>query len=63
MPGRWQIPLWTIVALVGIARIFVGAHLPLDVVGGMLLGGIIGAAVRAVFHLTGLGNLFIQPPP
>ena len=60
LPWRWAIALWTLAALVGIARIFVGAHLPLDVVGGMLLGGLIGTGVRTLFSLARLRNLFVE---
>jgi membrane-associated phospholipid phosphatase len=38
----------TMVAVVGITRIYVGAHLPLDVVGGAALGLAIAAVVRFV---------------
>ncbi len=37
---------WTAAVLVAIARVYVGAHLPLDVVGGFALGSAIGAAVN-----------------
>ena len=37
---------WVAVAFVGLARIYVGAHLPLDVVGGFALGSAIGAVVN-----------------
>ncbi len=50
--------LWIIVGLVGIARIYVGAHLPLDVIGGIALGWAVGAAV----HL-GLGSPSRRPTP
>src|SRR5205085_8882867 len=40
--------LWAGVAIVGVARIYVGAHLPIDVVGGAALGWAVGAA----FHLA-----------
>ncbi|HVL97739.1 MAG TPA: lysylphosphatidylglycerol synthase domain-containing protein [Egibacteraceae bacterium] len=39
---------WGVVGTVALARVFVGAHLPLDIVGGTALGWTIGAAV----HLT-----------
>ena len=37
---------WIAVALVGVARIYVGAHLPVDVLGGLGVGWAIGAAVN-----------------
>ncbi len=43
---RWRRWIWAIPAVVGFARVFVGAHLPLDVVAGFLLGWTIGAAVH-----------------
>ena len=36
-------------AFVGLARIYVGAHLPLDIVGGAALGLLVGGAVRLAF--------------
>lgn len=35
LPGRWRILPWVVVALNGLGRIYVGAHNPLDVIGGM----------------------------
>jgi glycosyltransferase 2 family protein len=37
---------WVAVVFVAIARVYVGAHLPLDVVGGLALGSVIGAIVN-----------------
>ena len=38
LPGRWRILPWSVVALVGFARVYLGAHNPLDIVGGVGLG-------------------------
>jgi uncharacterized membrane protein YbhN (UPF0104 family)/membrane-associated phospholipid phosphatase len=45
--------LWVGVAVVGLARVFVGAHLPVDVIGGWLLGWAVGLIVRLVFGTPG----------
>src|SRR5205807_6285401 len=34
LPGRWRLLPWVAVALNGVARVYVGAHNPLDIVGG-----------------------------
>jgi undecaprenyl-diphosphatase len=44
-PG-WRRAVWAIPLLVGLARVYVGAHLPLDVVGGWALGYTVAAAVH-----------------
>jgi glycosyltransferase 2 family protein len=43
---RWRLPLAALSGFVPFARIYVGAHLPLDVVGGSALGLAIGSAVN-----------------
>lgn len=48
VPGRWRMPLAATSVGVGAARVYVGAHLPLDVAGGMALGVATERAVRAV---------------
>ena len=40
---------WLLVALIAIARVYVGAHLPADVIGGFALGWIVGSAINLVF--------------
>lgn len=42
----WRVVVVTTAVLVGLARIYVGAHFPLDVIGGAALGLAIGGAVR-----------------
>jgi undecaprenyl-diphosphatase len=48
--------------LVGVSRIFVGVHYPLDVIGGMILGGIEGAVMAGVlWKLSQAGQLAPSP--
>lgn len=42
---KWRIVVWGCAAGVGIGRIFVGAHLPLDVVGGGAVGWAVGSVL------------------
>jgi glycosyltransferase 2 family protein len=44
LPRRARHATWLVVALVSAARVYVGAHLPDDVLGGVALGWTIGAA-------------------
>ena len=47
--GRWKIVPWILVGLVLVARVYVGAHNPLDVVCGAALGVAIGGAANLIF--------------
>lgn len=44
---------WCAVALVAVARTYVGAHLPLDVLGGAALGWAVGAGVHLLWGAPG----------
>jgi membrane-associated phospholipid phosphatase len=46
---RGRVICAVLLVLVGLARVYVGAHLPLDVVGGAALGVAIGGVTRLVF--------------
>lgn len=48
LPGRWPIVAWGLAAAVALARVVVGAHLPLDVVGGAALG----ILLASLWHLA-----------
>ena len=49
LPGRWRwVPL-PVAAVVGLARLYFGAHLPLDVIGGAGLGTVCGVVALAIF--------------
>ena len=48
--GRWgRIAVAVVVVVVCLARVYVGAHLPLDVLGGAALGLAVGGLVRLLF--------------
>jgi undecaprenyl-diphosphatase len=48
VPTSWRLPLAALTGLVPFGRMYVGAHLPLDLVGGSALGLAIGCAINIV---------------
>jgi len=55
LPSRWRPVALGAAMLVGFARVYAGAHLPLDVVGGAGLGVLCGTLSRWAFGLGGEG--------
>ncbi|WP_024805029.1 lysylphosphatidylglycerol synthase domain-containing protein [Nocardia sp. BMG51109] len=49
LPRPWRRTVWAAAAIVGLARVFMGAHLVLDVFGGAALGWTIAAALHLLW--------------
>ena len=55
LPSRWRPVVFAAAVVVAFARVYAGAHLPLDVVGGAGLGMLAGTLSRWAFGLGGEG--------
>ncbi|MEU8801079.1 lysylphosphatidylglycerol synthase domain-containing protein [Spirillospora sp. NPDC048819] len=53
LPRPYRRLLWLVVAAVGAARVYVGAHFPLDALGGAALGWAVGAAALLIAGTPG----------
>lgn len=45
LPKKWRFAIVFGIALIGISRVYLGMHTPLDVIGGYLLGAALGLAI------------------
>ncbi len=61
LPRRWRPVAWGLATVVAVARLYVGAHLPMDVVGGAGLGVAVGTLTRWAFGLTRRRRAVRQP--
>jgi membrane-associated phospholipid phosphatase len=52
LPRAWKWVPWVFVAMNGIARIYVGAHNPLDIIGGVGVGLVIAGILNALLAPT-----------
>jgi undecaprenyl-diphosphatase len=50
LPRPWRSVAVVLAVVVGVARMYMGAHLPMDVVGGAGLGAIVGTLTRWAFN-------------
>lgn len=54
-PRRWRPAAFAVAAVVGASRVYAGAHLPIDVIGGAGLGVLAGTSGRWLLGLGGAG--------
>ena len=50
--GRWRAAPWVVVAVVAFARLYLGAHAPLDLLGGLALGLVVGGLANLVVGIS-----------
>jgi membrane-associated phospholipid phosphatase len=58
----WGLAAAVVAAGTGFARVFIGVHFPFDIVAGLLLGALIGAALHIVVALGRRAWTRLRPP-
>lgn len=53
LPRRYSRYVWVVIGAVGVARVYVGAHFPIDVVGGLLVGWLAVGLTRLILGYPG----------
>jgi membrane-associated phospholipid phosphatase len=61
LPARWRFVPFVLLAIVLVGRMYVGAHLPLDLVGGVALGVSAGAAANLVVGVPVPDDAPVEP--
>jgi membrane-associated phospholipid phosphatase len=61
LPGRWKTVLWICVGLVMVARVYVGAHNPLDVLCGAALGLAMGGLLNLLVRVPKRSSVLAEP--
>ena len=61
LPRPLVLAAWVVVGLVSVGRMYIGAHLPLDVLGGLLLGGLLGVGLRTLFSAAHFQRALADP--
>jgi undecaprenyl-diphosphatase len=56
MSSRWGIVMYFFAAVIGVARVFIGLHYPIDIIGGAVIGMLVPLALRVL-----LPNLSVKP--